>query len=190
MFSLTSFDGPAYTIVFNIAAALSGLGGAATAIAVCTLAVRLLLLPLTVRAVRAQRGGALFGLLQAPVFFVLYRLFYAPRIAGHPNALLSQALFGVRLGARFPAGGGSHLLVFGVLFAALGLLGWWFSRWSRRVARATGTPAGWLVRLAPYATVAVAAYVPLAAGIYLVTTRAVSAVETVVLRTGLPPAAS
>jgi YidC/Oxa1 family membrane protein insertase len=232
MLSFTSIEGAAYTLVFSVASALSGVGGAAAAIAVCTVAVRLLLLPLTLRAVRGERHRARLAhqvaklreryrrdparlatelaklhrvervspvagvgpaLLQAPVFFVLYRLFYASQIAGHANALLGQAVFGVPLGARFlvGAGGGAGALVFVALFLALALLAWWAAWWARQVAVATGTPAtglsGWLVRLAPFMTVLAAAFVPLAAGLYLVTTRAFTAVETTLLRRGMPP---
>jgi membrane protein insertase Oxa1/YidC/SpoIIIJ len=58
MLSFTSVEGVAYTLVFAVASALSGLGGAAAAIAVCTVAVRLSLLPLTFRAVRGERRRA------------------------------------------------------------------------------------------------------------------------------------
>jgi YidC/Oxa1 family membrane protein insertase len=139
-------------------------------------------------------AGVLPSLLQVPVFTVLYRLFYAARIAGHPNALLGQTLFGVPLGARFlvGAGGGTGgMLVFAGVFAALALAGWWGAWWARRVARANGAAmvgvAGWVARLSPFASVLAVAFVPLAAGVYLVTTRAFSAVETTLLRRGLPP---
>jgi YidC/Oxa1 family membrane protein insertase len=232
MLSFTSIEGVAYTLVFSVASALSGLGGAAAAIAVCTVALRLLLLPLTLRAVRGERHRARLApqvarlrdrhrsdparlaaeltrlyrtervspvaglgpaLLQVPFFFVLYRLFYASQVAGHANALLGQAVFGVPLGARFlvGAGGGAGALVFGGLFVALALLAWWAAWWARRVAVATGAAttglSGWLIRLAPFTTVLAAAFVPLAAGLYLVTTRAVTAVETTLLHRGMPP---
>jgi membrane protein insertase Oxa1/YidC/SpoIIIJ len=193
MLSFTSIESAAYTLVFAVASALSGLGGAAAAIAVCTVAVRLLLLPLTMRAVRRGRPAWL----QLPVSFVLYRLFYLHQIGGHANALLGQALFGVPLGARFlvGAGGGTGVLVFAGLFLALALLARWAGWWARRVALATGAPttglAGWIRRIAPFATVLAAAFVPLAAGIYLVTTQSFTAAETMLLRrTNLVPCAS
>jgi YidC/Oxa1 family membrane protein insertase len=46
----------AYPFVAHLAAALDGAGGAATAIVVCTVALRLLLLPLTIAAVRGERS--------------------------------------------------------------------------------------------------------------------------------------
>jgi YidC/Oxa1 family membrane protein insertase len=101
----------------------------------------------------------------------------------------------VPLGARFLAGAGSGAgtLVFVGLFAALALLACWGAWWARRVALATGAPttglSGWLTRIGPFTTVAAAAFAPLAAGVYLVTTRAFTAVETTVLRRGLPPGA-
>ncbi len=223
MLSLTPFSSAesyAYTLVFDVASALSGLGGAAAAIVVCTVAVRLLLLPLTLRAVRGERrrarlapavaklrgehgkdparlateisslyraegvspfAGLLPALAQVPVFLVLYRLFYTTRIGGHANALLSQQLFGVPLAARFPTGG----LVFAGLFVALALLAWWASWWAGRVG-GPDTRVAWIARIAPFTTVLAVAFVPLAAVVYLVTTRAFTAVESTVLRRGMP----
>src|SRR5581483_2990369 len=106
-------------------------------------------------------AGMLPMLLQAPVFLLLYRLFYAPRIAGHANALLGQALFGVPLGAHFPTGA----TLFGAVFVALALLAWCTSRWAVRVGEAAGRPAGWLIRLAPYGSVLAVAVVPLAGAV-------------------------
>lgn len=44
-------------------------------------------------------AGCLPMLVQAPIVGVIYALFILPTIAGHPNALLDHALFGVPLGS-------------------------------------------------------------------------------------------
>ena len=44
-------------------------------------------------------AGCLPMLIQAPIVGVIYALFVLPTIAGHPNALLEQTLFGVPLGS-------------------------------------------------------------------------------------------
>jgi YidC/Oxa1 family membrane protein insertase len=48
----------AYPIVWHVATALAPVGGAATAIALCTITLRALLLPLTLAAVRGERARA------------------------------------------------------------------------------------------------------------------------------------
>jgi YidC/Oxa1 family membrane protein insertase len=106
----------------------------------------------------------------------------------------------------------THGAVFAGLFLLLGVLGWLSARVARRLAaaraaagsadasappagkppaaardRATAQPgpgaaAGLVARLAPYLTVAIAAFLPLAAGLYLVTTTAWTLAERVMLR--------
>src|SRR6266508_1138519 len=122
-------------------------------------------------------GGCLPALLQAPFFMVMYRLFVSPSVAGHPNALLSHCLFGVPLADRLLAGPllGPHGLVF------VGVVAWLSAPRLRRL----GQP--WLVRVLPFGTVAFAAIVPLAAGLYLLTTTGWTALENAVLRRD-PPA--
>ncbi len=191
------------------------LGGGAAAIVVATAALRLLLLALTIRQVRAERAraalaprlaelrerygddpaalaretlalhraenvspfaGLLPALAQAPFFLVLYRLFLSPTVHGAPNALLSSTLFAVPLGERWITGGlfTAHDLVFGGLLGLLLLLAWWTAR------RMRGSPP--LLRLLPFGTVLFGATLPLAAGLYLVTTTAWTALESLVLR--------
>ena len=74
------------------------------------------------------------------------------------------------------------------LFALLAAVAWAGTLIARRVARPSpSAPArptgamGALIRVLPYATVAVAAVLPLAAGLYLLTTTAWSAAERAVL---------
>jgi YidC/Oxa1 family membrane protein insertase len=151
-------------------------------------------------AVQQREGTSLFaGLLpllaQWPFFSVLYRLFLTPVISGHPNALLSDQLLGVPLGSRWLAGAGpfgAHGAVFLGLFALLALVSWAAVRLAQRftaAAGAAGAPAaarpggavGGLTRVLPYLTIVIAAFVPLAAGLYLLTTTAWTAAERTVL---------
>jgi YidC/Oxa1 family membrane protein insertase len=109
------------------------------------------------------------------------------------NTLLTHALLGVPLGAHWLSGAGpasAQGAVFLGLFALLAGLCWLSARLGRLMtAHATGaTPAsgaapgaagspGLLVRVLPYLTVVIAAFAPLAAGIYLLTTLAWSLAE-------------
>ena len=149
--------------------------------------------------------GCLPALLQIPFFTVVYRLFLSGTVGGSPNLLLHQHLFSASLGSHWLTGAGpwsGQGLVFAVVFALLALVAW-LSTWAARrwaapasaqqpgapgpqqgaVARQQGTPAqqqgavGFLLRILPFATVAFAALVPLAAGLYLLTTTAWAAAE-------------
>jgi YidC/Oxa1 family membrane protein insertase len=157
-------------------------------------------------ALRAREGAGMFtgclpALLQIPFFTVVYRLFLSGTVGGSPNLLLHQHLFSASLGSHWLAGAGpwsSQGLVFAAVFALLALVAWLSTRAARRWAasaparqpgapgRAQGTPAqqpgavGFLMRILPFATVAFAALVPLAAGLYLLTTTAWAAAERVV----------
>jgi len=152
-------------------------------------------------AVQQREGTSLFAgvlplLAQWPFFSVLYRLFLTPVISGHPNALLSDQLLGVPLGSRWLAGAGpfsAHGAVFLGLFALLALASWAAVRLARRFTAAAGAPGaagaaarpggavGGLTRVLPYLTIVIAAFVPLAAGLYLLTTTAWTAAERTVL---------
>ena len=155
-------------------------------------------------AVQQREGTSLFAgvlplLAQWPFFSVLYRLFLTPVISGHPNALLSDQLLGVPLGSRWLAGAGpfsAHGAVFLGLFALLALVSWAAVRLARRFTAAAGAPGsaaagapaarpggavGALTRVLPYLTIVIAAFVPLAAGLYLLTTTAWTAAERTVL---------
>jgi YidC/Oxa1 family membrane protein insertase len=206
---------------------LGGLAGVA-AIVVFTMAVRLLLMPLSLRALRGQaaqarlapqlvalrqrygkqperlqremaalykrEGTSMFAgfaplLLQWPFLSVMYLLFRSPTVGGTANTLLTHDLLGVPLGAHWLSGTGpasAQGAVFLGLFVLLVGLCWLSARLGRLMtAQATGTsPAqgaagspGLLVRALPYLTVVIAAFAPLAAGIYLLTTLAWSLAE-------------
>jgi len=146
-------------------------------------------------------------LLQWPFLSVMYLLFRSPTVGGTANTLLTHDLFGVPLGAHWLSGAGpldlasAHGAVFVGLFALLAGLCWLSARLGRlmtaqatgakpapattattaaRAATAAATAAGspgLLVRALPYVTVVIAAFAPLAAGIYLLTTLAWSLAE-------------
>jgi YidC/Oxa1 family membrane protein insertase len=124
-------------------------------------------------------AGCLPALAQAPVFTVLYGLFLVPEIDGQVNSLLGQSLAGVPLGAHFAdVATGPEILVFAALFALLGLVAWA----TRRITAMVDAPGAGLARWLPFGTLVVAAFVPLAAGIYLLASTAWTVGERVTLR--------
>jgi YidC/Oxa1 family membrane protein insertase len=146
--------------------------------------------------------GCLPALLQVPFFMVVYRLFLSGTVGGSPNGLLQQRLLGASLGSHWLTGAGpwsSQGLVFATLFALIALAAWLSARAARRWAtgKAVATGAartsgvtGLLLRALPFATVAIAAVVPLAAGLYLATTTAWAAAERAVFNRLSPPPAA
>lgn len=138
-------------------------------------------------------SGCLPALLQLPFFAVVYRLFLSGTVGGGPNLLLRQRLLGVSLGSHWLAGVGAlsgQGLVFAAMFGLIALAAWLSARMARRAAPvpapaqqpgAAGA-AGLLLRALPFATVIIAAVVPLAAGLYLLTTTAWAAAERAVFR--------
>lgn len=139
-------------------------------------------------------------LAQWPFLSVLYLLFRSATVDGARNQLLSHGLFGVPLGAHWLSGAGLlsvHDALFLAIFALLAALCWLSARLAklaapatppaadtgatRRQGRAPADPAEalassktarLLTRVLPYLTVVFAAFVPLAAAIYLLTTMA------------------
>jgi YidC/Oxa1 family membrane protein insertase len=107
------------------------------------------------------------GLAQAPFFMIMYRV----ALDGPAGSL-----FGVPLTAHLAAG----LPVFAVMLVLATALAWWSSR---RMMITTGGgsagPAGLpkLLALMPYLTVGMVAYLPLAGGLYLLTSTAWTALE-------------
>jgi YidC/Oxa1 family membrane protein insertase len=136
-------------------------------------------------------AGCLPVLLQAPFLSVMYRLFESTTISGKPNDLLSHSLFGATLNQHWlpvmqgavpfiPAG-----LVFLALFALLATVATYTVHWqTTRMATSQDAPmpGGRLLRVLPYGTILIAAFLPLAAGIYLLTTNAWTAAERTWLR--------
>jgi len=184
---------------------LAGAAAAALAIVVFTLLIRLLISPLTYQQVRAQRRQAalapdiaklrekhgkdqmtlatetlalqraagispfaafLPALVQAPFFMVMYHV-----------ALRAPAgsLMGVSLTAHLAAG----LPAFAVLLALSVALAWWSSR---RMTQAMTTGSMGFLKYMPYLSVLAVAWMPLAGGIYLVTSTAWTALEQAVYR--------
>jgi YidC/Oxa1 family membrane protein insertase len=158
---------------------------------------------------RAEGGGMLAGclplLVQLPFFSVMYRLFLSKTVAGHPNALLARDFITTPLGSHLLAGAGLigiHGLVFLGLFAVLAGVTFLATRAAKSAAAAAALAAGtvaagtvtastaaagqpglgWLGQVLPYTTLIIAAFVPLAAVLYLVTTTSWTAAERAVLR--------
>lgn len=138
-------------------------------------------------------SGMLPLLAQWPFLSVMYLLFRSATVNGVRNQLLSGGLFGVPLGAHWLSGAGLlslHDVLFLVVFAALAAVCWLSARLARRSAPAPVAPArgaartspdpaevlansraaSLLTRVLPYVTVVIAAFAPLAAAIYLLTT--------------------
>jgi YidC/Oxa1 family membrane protein insertase len=232
-----SFFGVPVDAAYHLVSGLTGiftpvLGAlaAVAAIVVFTMAVRLLLMPLSLRALRGQavqarlapqlqalrqryakqperlqrelaalykrEGTSMFAgfaplLLQWPFLSVMYLLFRSPQVGGTANTLLSRDLFGVPLGMHWLSGAGpasAQGAVFLGVFALLAGLCWLSARLGRLMTaqavpggRGGGAPAaagsGLLARVLPYLTVVIAAFAPLAAGIYLLTSLAWSLAE-------------
>ncbi|MEV6607655.1 membrane protein insertase YidC [Kutzneria sp. NPDC051319] len=99
-------------------------------------------------------AGCLPMLIQLPIFSVMYRLFLSPTVAGQPNQLLTHTLLGTPLGTVFIS--------------------------SPTIAAVCMTGPTYL-RILPYASIAFAMFVPLAAGLYLLTTTAWTAAERALL---------
>ncbi len=145
-------------------------------------------------------------LLQWPFLSVMYLLFRSPQVGGKPNTLLSRDLFGVPLGTHWLSAAGPASLqgaVFLGVFALLAGLCWLSARLGRRMtaqasaaqasaaqasaaqasaaqasaAQAAPAGTGLLLKVLPYLTVVIAAFAPLAAGIYLFTSLAWSLAE-------------
>jgi len=152
-----------------------------------------------------REGTSMFAglfpiLLQWPFLSVMYLLFRSPVVAGKPNTLLAHALLGVPLGTHWLSGAGPASLpglVFVGVFALLAGLCWLSGRLGQlmtaqaaapasgsaqpasgtKPASATGGGSGALVKVLPYLTVVIAAFAPLAAGIYLLTSTGWSLAE-------------
>ncbi|MFF4100362.1 YidC/Oxa1 family membrane protein insertase [Streptomyces sp. NPDC001903] len=167
----------------------------AAAIVLFTVLVRLALHPLNRAAFRGATpiAGLLPVLLQLPVFFLMYRAFSSS------GELLDHRLFAAPLGAHWSdalgAGGflGAQGLVFLGLFAAIAAVAAWSAARGRRAAAEAPVPVpvanvsaeqqaalrklGGVLPLLSFGTLITAALVPLAAGLYLVTTTAWSVAE-------------
>ena len=139
-------------------------------------------------------GGCLPLLIQLPFLSVMYRLFTGHSVGGAPNRLLTHSLLAAPLGSHWLSGAGplsAQGAVFAGLFALLAVVALLAVRAARRAAAgetalAAAQPGGravsvlsWLV---PFASLVTAAIVPLAAGLYLLTTTAWTLAERTLLR--------
>jgi YidC/Oxa1 family membrane protein insertase len=133
-----------------------------------------------VKALYRANGTSMFAgylplLLQWPFLTVMYLLFRSATINGAPNTLLRHHLLGAELGAHWLSGVGPLSLqgaVWAALFGLLVLIGYLSLRVSRRLfppASPTATPS-WVTGLIPLLTAVFAAFLPLAGGLYLLTT--------------------
>jgi YidC/Oxa1 family membrane protein insertase len=156
----------------------------------------------TMRLYRDENTSPLAGclpiLIQTPIVGVLYAVFLHATIAGHPNALLTETLFGVPLGAGLAGGFASgtadaaSVLVLGGLVLVIAMVG----ELTRRLLRAAPPPPTEASGVAPvptallgvlqFATAVVAIFVPLAAGLYLLVTVAWTLVQRLILRRMYP----
>jgi YidC/Oxa1 family membrane protein insertase len=147
-------------------------------------------------------AGFLPMLIQLPIVSIVYGLFTQLQVNGHANGLLEQTVFGVPLGTNLVSvfGGGlevQHVVVFGALLASIAIVATLSRRFlaplpplPQPAAPATA-PAGpgpgteSLTRILgylPHLSVLIAAFVPLAATIYLALTTAWSFAERLILR--------
>jgi len=215
---LDAVVGVAHSVLEGLATLLTPAAGgfaAALAIVVFTVAVRLLISPLSwLQARSARRGAALApqlaalrerhgddpvllatetlalqrasgagpfaallpALAQAPFFMLMYHLVQPG--PGAATGVLAGQLFGVPLTAHLAAG----LPVFAALLVLAIGLAWWSARRSRRLLPPGGGLLPVLAGVLPFLTVLMVAWLPLAGGLYLVTTAAWTALEQLVWR--------
>ncbi|BDM67011.1 hypothetical protein HEK616_04980 [Streptomyces nigrescens] len=137
-------------------------------------------------------AGCLPTLLQLPVFFVMYHLF-----STGGSGLLDHTLLGAPLGGRWSGAlaGGGPFGPQGLVYLALFVLVTAVATWNYRRARATRAEApapdrslpgmasmAKLMPLLSYGTLITVAVVPLAAGLYMVTTTTWTACERALLQ--------
>ena len=213
----------AYHLLTSLVTVLEPLAGAyaaVVAIVLCTLVVRLSLLPLSVRAHRGLRaraelmpqlkqlterhkgnperlqrevaklqtesGTSLFAgflptLAQMPFFWLMYTLFSRTMVAGQSNQLISGSLLGAPLGVHWPIVTGTPAYI--VIALLLAVVAWFSARLQlRQLDPAAPRLSRRLAQLLPYGTLLTAAFVPLAAGLYLLTTTTWTVVERTILQ--------
>lgn len=141
-------------------------------------------------------AGMLPLLAQLPVVTLVYAVFTHPTIAGHANALLGQHAFGAPLGTSFVGLTGAGAGVWPAMLVYLGALALIavVMTVSRRVLTLPQTPGGGAatgmlrtLSFLPYVTVVFAAFVPLAAAVYILTSSAWTVGERWMLRRLLDP---
>ncbi|ADH70873.1 MULTISPECIES: membrane protein insertase YidC [Nocardiopsis] len=208
---------------------LTGSLAAGLAVVALTVVVRLLLVPLGVVQVRAEKArarlapqlakitarhrgnperlvaeqrrvyaeagtsplaGCLPSLAQVPVMIALYGVFIGA--GSGEEEMLAHTFGGVELGATLTGGAGGAA-VFAALLALIALVAWANRRYLMLPAMRAGAEADpgrpqlpGLLTYMQFTTVAVAAFVPLAAGLYLLTSSAWALGERLLLRRVVP----
>ncbi|MET9317984.1 membrane protein insertase YidC [Kribbella sp. NPDC003505] len=213
----------AYHLLTSLVTVLEPVAGAyaaVVAIVLCTLVVRLSLLPLSVRAHRGLRaraelmpqlkqlterhkgnperlqrevaklqtesGTSLFAgflptLAQMPFFWLMYTLFSRTMVAGESNQLISGSLLGAPLGVHWPIVTGTPAYI--VIALLLAVVAWFSARLQlRQLDPAAPRLSRRLAQVLPYGTLLTAAFVPLAAGLYVLTTTTWTVVERTILQ--------
>ena len=123
---------------------------------------------------QAESGTTLFAgflpmLAQLPFFWLMYTLFSRAVVAGESNQLISGSLLGAPLGLHWPVLTGTPAFL--ALAVLLAVVAWFSSRLQLRQLDETATPlTRRLAQILPFGTLVTAAFVPLAAGLYLLTT--------------------
>jgi YidC/Oxa1 family membrane protein insertase len=131
-------------------------------------------------------AGMLPTLLQAPVLSIVYGLFILQTIGGQANALLGHDLFGASLGSTlFSAGWPAHLVLMAIIATGSVL----FRRANLRFTPPSELQPGLqrVLSWMPLITVVFAAFVPLAATIYLAVTTLWTFAERSILRSRMDP---
>jgi YidC/Oxa1 family membrane protein insertase len=131
------------------------------------------------------------ALAQVPIVSVLYGVAVSTQLNGHPNELLTETIFGAPLGLSLPgmfASPGLALLVPVALLAVMAVVAWFTRRQTLRMSAAAPTAEGPLAGMTgplswlSFTTVLIAAFVPLAAALYLTVSTTWTFVERTLLR--------
>jgi YidC/Oxa1 family membrane protein insertase len=136
-------------------------------------------------------AGFLPALAQAPVLTLVYALFTSATVNGHVNALLDATLFGFPLGRHLIAASGSLLAanwVALVLLLAIAVVAFLSRRAARRIALPVDPTQQRLTDILsflPFLTVVFAAFVPLAATLYLAVSTTWTLIERSLMRRAL-----
>ncbi|RNI20644.1 hypothetical protein EFY87_13690 [Flexivirga caeni] len=175
---------PFVHLLYAVVAPLARHVPAAALVVALTLLTRLALHPLM------RRPGLLTALAQAPVFATIYRLFTTPVIAGQQNLLLDQSLLGVPMSGHLLVVGVPGIFVLGVVLALIVAVAWLTVLDTRTHLPELALPAGQppevaavaerMRRVTPYlslGSVLFAAFMPLAAMLYLLTSSTWSLLE-------------
>jgi YidC/Oxa1 family membrane protein insertase len=125
-------------------------------------------------------AGCLPMLAQLPFFWVMYNLFNTAMVAGHSNQLLAGTIFGAPLGIHWPLFASTPAYL--ALALVLAVVAYFSSRRQLRQLDETASPmTRRLARFLPFGTLVTAAFIPLAAGLYLLTTTAWTLLERTLL---------